>query len=255
MYYSQFGEDRILASLFADRDRGCCVEVGANDGYHGSTTLYFEKLGWDCVLIEPNPALCDILRRDRSAKVFQCAASSTTGTATLQMAIGEGLAHAVSTICEGPDAERELRKHGFDLRPVSVDIRRLDDIFVEADVQTVDFMSIDVEGHELAALQGVDLQRWKVGILIIEENRLFGDRKVRRHLRDAGYVRFFKTGVNDWYTHRSDPRFARRAGTMAHYRSVAKGTAALLRIQGGRLLKKIPGVEAAYRAIRRRGQG
>ena len=45
MYYSQFGEDRLLAEIFHDKARGQCVEVGANDGFHGSTSLYFEKLG------------------------------------------------------------------------------------------------------------------------------------------------------------------------------------------------------------------
>ena len=57
MFHSQFDEDRILNGIFAGKSPGICVEVGANDGVHGSNTLFFEKLGWQCVLIEPNPML------------------------------------------------------------------------------------------------------------------------------------------------------------------------------------------------------
>ena len=65
MYYSQFGEDEILEWLFADRATGVAVEVGANDGVHGSTTLTFEKKGWQCILVEPTPQLVEAIRASR----------------------------------------------------------------------------------------------------------------------------------------------------------------------------------------------
>jgi len=70
MYYSQFGEDRLLDKLFEGRRRGVCVEVGANNGVDGSTTLYFEEIGWDCILVEPNPALCREVRARLKARLF-----------------------------------------------------------------------------------------------------------------------------------------------------------------------------------------
>ena len=67
-YYSQFGEDRILDRLFRGKRKGFCVEVGANNGVDGSTTLHFEELGWDCILVEPNPTLCRELRAHVSTR-------------------------------------------------------------------------------------------------------------------------------------------------------------------------------------------
>ncbi|MCW3018515.1 MAG: Methyltransferase FkbM, partial [Solirubrobacterales bacterium] len=55
--HAQFGEDRILAEIFGARADGCCVEVGANDGRTGSASYLFEKRGWQCLLVEPIPAL------------------------------------------------------------------------------------------------------------------------------------------------------------------------------------------------------
>jgi hypothetical protein len=57
-FHSQFGEDQILARLFADTKVGTCVDVGAHDGIQLSNSYYFEQIGWHCVLVEPAPHLC-----------------------------------------------------------------------------------------------------------------------------------------------------------------------------------------------------
>jgi FkbM family methyltransferase len=251
MYHSQFGEDRILAGIFHDTLRGCCVEVGANDGRHGSTTLYFEENGWDCVLIEPNAELCRQLRTHRVGQVFECAASDAEGTATLQVAEGGAFAHSLSTISEAPDAKRTIKRHGFGTRPVAVRTRRLDNILAEAGLSQIEFLSIDVEGHELSVLRGFSLERWQPRILIIEDNSFLGRSQVQRHLREHGYVRFHRTGVNDWYAHRQNRALAGRAGGLHYYRALAIGRAWILRIWAAHLIKKIPGTERAYRAVKR----
>lgn len=251
MYYSQFGEDRLLAEIFEGRARGHCVEVGANDGYHGSTSLYFEKLGWNCVLVEPNPALCAKLRADRSGKVFECAASNIEGIATLQLAEGAELAHALSSISDDPDTKRILRRHGYGTRPVEVATRRLDDILDEAGFREIDFITIDVEGHELSALRGFSLERWRPTILIIEDNGLFGDKPVQRHLKNHGFVRFHRTGVNDWYTHSSNETLAARGRGWDYVKALIKGRLFLVRHASAQRVKKIPGTERLYRRLQR----
>jgi hypothetical protein len=74
--HAQFAEDRILAEIFRDRVDGCCVEVGANDGVTGSASYMFEKKGWQCLLVEPIPALAQEIRKHRACTVVNCAASS-----------------------------------------------------------------------------------------------------------------------------------------------------------------------------------
>lgn len=250
MFYSQFKEDEILARIFGDQPSGVCVEVGANDGVHGSTTLFFEQKGWDCILVEPNPSLADQLREVRSGRVFECAASSHTGSAILQMAEGEGLAHAVSTIENSDAATNTLRKHGAVVRPVKVTIRRLDDILAEAGVERIDFMSIDVEGHELEALKGFSIDRWRPGIMILEDNSNFRDHSVRDHLAARGYRRFRRSGVNDWYGRPDDMRFAGRWRRLKYLRSAvqAGGSLGWARFKGR--LATIPGVLPLVQRLR-----
>lgn len=250
MYYSQFGEDKILLDLLGQKSRGTCVEVGANDGVHGSTTLFFEKRGWNCVLVEPNPALCDELRRQRSAQVFECAASSQAGTATLQIAEGAALAHAVSTICEGDQAHRILRSHGVVTKPTLVEMRRLDDILEESRISLLDFISIDVEGHELEVLKGFSLDRWNPTIVIIEDNSLFKDSRAKSHLRHLGYVPFLRTGVNDWYARKENKTLISRNYRRDYFISMIQSRALMLKVRLKAKIKRIPGASKLHRIIK-----
>lgn len=208
-YYSQFGEDRILSRIFTGKRQGVCVEVGANDGVTDSVTYHFEKLGWRCILVEPNPDLCRLIRANRSGLLYECAASDETGFATLHIAEGAARAHGVSTICDDERAQRQIKGYGFTSRPVQVSKRRLDDLLEESNIENeIDFVSIDVEGHEYEVLQGFTLKRWKPKILVIEDNSNRSDPAVRSYLAQHDYVPFKRTGVNDWFASRSDSRLS-----------------------------------------------
>lgn len=247
-WFAQFGEDHVLARLFAGHAVGACVEVGANDGVTGSNTLYFEQRGWSCVLVEPNPDLARLLRQTRSGHVFECAASRSEGIATLQLAEGDGFAHAVSTIGNDDRARASVRAHGFRSRPIEVRTRMLDDILSEAGIAPgFEFLTLDVEGHELEALGGLSLDRWKPQLLIVEDNTRFGDVPVRRHLARADYVRFHRTGVNDWYAHRSNRAMVRDARWFRYARATIGARAGMAQ---SRLAGRLARVAAIRRAVR-----
>jgi FkbM family methyltransferase len=205
VFYSQFGEDRLLSRIFRGRDIGVCIEVGANDGVTDSNTLYFEEKGWNCILIEPNSDLCQKIREIRTATLFECAASNKEGTTTLHVAEGAERSHGVSTICCDENSLNKIKTYGFTFKPVSVLTRTLDSILEETKlVEPIDFMSIDIEGHELEAFKGFSIERWMPRIIIVEDNSNFRDRTISHHLGQFGYVRFKRTGVNDWYGKKGD---------------------------------------------------
>lgn len=246
IYYSQFGEDRLLDKLFQGKRQGICIEVGANNGVDGSTTLHFEKLGWDCILIEPNPTLCGQLRAKRKALLFECAASSVSGTAILHVAVGAEQSHAVSALGDERKPAQILKEHGFRTAPVEVVTRRLDEILDEAQPSAgIDFVSIDVEGHELELLKGFSLDRWRPMVLIIEDNSPFWKNEVRDYLRAVGYVRFRRTGVNDWYAHVSNWALTGSGRRLAYYPSMVCGRALTLALKAvtpiAPALQRVPG--------------
>jgi FkbM family methyltransferase len=198
---AQFGEDRILDQIFYGRDRGYCVEVGAYDGRIGSTTLLFEQKGWQCLLVEPIPELVQEIRKTRRSIVKNCAASSERGETTLFLA---ETAEQMSTLEPDPAHHEWVHAVGGTIREITVRTARLDDLLDEADFPELDFITIDVEGHELEVLRGLSLDRFRPRIVILEENVSLRASSVARHMAVHGYVNFKRTGVNEWYAREAD---------------------------------------------------
>lgn len=206
--HAQFGEDKILAEIFARRTTGCCVEVGANDGRTGSATYLFEKKGWRCLLVEPIPYMVEEIRKHRSCAVVNCAASSQAGEATFFVA---ETVEAISGIDLTPERAEWIRQEGGTITQMTVRTATLNSLLEEAGFEQVDFVTIDVEGHELSVLEGFDLERFRPRILIVEDNSIDGDAGVARHMAARGYVHFKRTGVNEWYAQRTDSELVKPA--------------------------------------------
>lgn len=195
MVYAQHGEDELLASRFPQR-HGVFVEVGAADGVQGSNSLFFEERGWSGVLVEPNPYFAARCRDQRINQVAEYAV--TAPDAPRQQSF--------QVVRENPqlsglelDAET-IRVHGVqDVEVVSVACRTLDEVLREyLGDKLIDFVTIDVEGHEWSVIQGFSLDVWQPSVVIIERN-FHPDLRIFAHMWGHGYAYTRTTGVNDWF--------------------------------------------------------
>lgn len=160
MFYSQFGQDKILFEICQRQTSGFCVEVGANNGIDDSTPLFLETIGWKCILVEPNPSLCQNIRDARNALLYEYAASNQSDTRTLYVVEGAARSDGLSTISTNEEAHATIKKHGFISSAVQVHAMTLDEILIDAQVNCdIDFISIDVEGHEYEVLEGFPLTK------------------------------------------------------------------------------------------------
>ena len=78
-----------------------------------------------------------------------------------------------------------------------VPVRTLDSILGEAGLTSFDFLSIDIEGNELPALQGLSLERFRPALIIIEDH--VHDLSRHRFFTGKGYRLVDRTGCNGWY--------------------------------------------------------
>src|SRR5262249_46658886 len=142
---------------------GFFVEVGANEPHNGSQSWQFEQAGWNGVLVEPQPDLAENLRQVRRARVFAAACSGPANA-------GRTMTFHVS----GPHSSLngELAVPGVVAHStIKVAVRTLDDILHEAAAPSpIDFVSIDVEGHEVEVLRGFDLHHWRPRLILIEDH-------------------------------------------------------------------------------------
>src|SRR5271155_4834851 len=164
--FAQNGEDVVLNRALGQVRNGRYVDVGANHPTDDSATRAFYDRGWRGICVEPVPSLADLLRRERPGDIVIEAAvsSSPTESHTLHEVPGTGLSTGIGEIS---DAHHHA---GYEVRDVEVQARTLDDILSEAgwEGEDIHFLSIAVEGGESGVLQGIDLQRWRPWILVIE---------------------------------------------------------------------------------------
>jgi FkbM family methyltransferase len=190
------GEDGTFqAEYFASEPPGFFVEVGASDPVVYSQTNALEQRGWTGVLVEPLPERAQLLRARRKAKVFELVCSSPDDE-------GKQLQFYVSGIYSS--LRPGLVTANASLKDViTVRATTLDHILREANAPTpIDFVSIDVEGHEIAVLDGFDLAYWRPRLLMVED--LAMDLKLHRYIESRGYTWFRRTLLNGWYAPRED---------------------------------------------------
>ncbi|MFM9073441.1 MAG: FkbM family methyltransferase [Cyanobium sp.] len=198
---SEDGEEIFLYNFFNRKRSGFYVEIGAFNGVELSNTYFFEAIGWDGILIEPDPSLyrqC-LLSRPNS-KVINAAASDREGSLQFTCATGrEWLSFS------GEDKAREERiiANGGTINKLQVPCLTLNEILKDVHGE-IDFVSLDVEGHELSVLKGFDLDRFRPRVIVIEQNDLDTDSPVSNLLRHHGYRKKLHLGSNSFYVHQDD---------------------------------------------------
>jgi len=138
------------------------------------------------------PVLEKLVRARPNVRFRAAAVSDLTGSADLQVPVfGSRRVTAQSSLAHGFDGQ-----HGVRVEKVSVPTVRLDD---EVGGRRVDFVKIDVEGHEMSVLHGASatLRKYLPPMLIeIEQRHLDCPIKdVFREIDDIGYVLYFIDGA------------------------------------------------------------
>jgi hypothetical protein len=64
-------------------------------------------------------------------------------------------------------------------------------------IDHIDFISIDTGGNELETLEGFDLLKWKVKLLVVQNN--FDEPYIKNYLSKFGYEFKERHGVNDFF--------------------------------------------------------
>src|SRR5438105_3092658 len=180
-------ESLLVWDYFQRRTDGKFVDVGANHPVKGNQTWFLEAQGWSGILIEPNPDLCQLLREQRPrSRVFQAAVCSPgqEGEAELHLAVDA--------------AKSSLRPewdHALTGKRVLVPTRTLNSMLTEAGIEHIDFLSLDVEGMELEALRGLDLDRYRPQLIMVEDH--FYNYQKHFYLRGKGYKLVKRTHYNN----------------------------------------------------------
>jgi FkbM family methyltransferase len=206
--YSVFDEELIIRDFFQDRRGGFFVDIGCAWPIRSSNTYYLEKhLGWTGIGIDALPDYAEAWREKRPASRFFnfLVTDRVSDAEPFYKSTGLGLSSVTRRNARG-------QKFGDDLpvEKIQVPATTLDALLEHEGITEVDLLAMDIEGHELTALGGMDLARFQPELVVAEGKRP----AVRRYLSYHGYELIEKyldfDLVNDYFRpRRSGPVPAR----------------------------------------------
>jgi FkbM family methyltransferase len=196
--FSQMSQDLWVLYRTSSRTKGFFVEVGSCHPTDLNNTFLLESTyAWDGILIEPNPNMADLLRAQRKSQVLERA-----------VADGEVIELHLSENPEFSSTKSQLSKETHRLHEptgevILVKCATLTDLLTEGGCPSnFDFLSLDIEGGELFALESLNLDQFRPKLISVEHN--FGSSRalIAKYLSSNDYVLdplSSKSSWDDWY--------------------------------------------------------
>lgn len=205
--FATHGEDLILQELLLRMHHrveiGFYVDVGAFHPWQFSNTADLYRRGWSGIAVEPNPYMAALFRDERPRDVVvEAAISSRSGSGTLY-SFGEW---ASSSTLDPQWAESVTRTQGVEVAEErTVATLTLVDLFERylPEGRGIDFLSVDVEGLDLAVLESNDWTRFRPVVVAVEEYEMDlqnpGASLVNRLLVPHGYRLVIRAVLTNFY--------------------------------------------------------
>lgn len=166
-FYSQSGEDAILAHLLFGDDSGFYVDVGAFHPIIYSNTCYFYQRGWMGINIEPTPGQTELFKKLRPRDInLACAVAKTEERIHLTTFDDAALNSAKKQMIDRHVKIWQLRTAG----EIVVKAYPLAEILKTymPPGRELTFLSVDVEGMELNVLESNDWDRFRPRFVAVE---------------------------------------------------------------------------------------
>jgi len=196
--YSQHNEELITRDFFQDRREGYFLDVGCAWPMKDSNTYFLEReLGWSGIGVDALPEYAKAWEQERpKSRFFNYLVTDHAGSP--EKFFRSELPGISATAPRKTFSGREI-KH-TEIRVPTITLTKL---LEDNRVGRIDFLSIDIEGAELQALAGFDIERFRPELVCIEWFHV-GREKVVAYFAAHGYERIERylkyDEANDYFT-------------------------------------------------------
>ena len=157
-----------VLSFFDKKYKGKFVDIGCFHPTRHNNTFEMYKLGWKGINIDLNPLTIELFNYFRTKDININAAISDNEETKKLYFIDE--LNTQKTL-----EENHLKflkdHHGVREKDISlkdIKTKKLDKILENYNFYNIDFMNVDVEGHELNILNSIDFMKYKIQFICIE---------------------------------------------------------------------------------------
>lgn len=187
--FSGNGEDIILCEyLFAGKQKGFFVDVGAFHPKIISNSYKLSKRGWVGINIDPNPQAMNLFKKYRKKDTnLRLGISDTAEKKTYYNFAFSG----ANTFDEEFAQEKMSKKWNKLISKEEIQCLPLKDILTEhAPKSKIDLLDVDVEGHDLNVLKSNDWDRFRPSVVLVEDKEFRqkpGFSEIYQYLKDRRY--------------------------------------------------------------------
>lgn len=191
--------DLKLIEAIKPRRNGYFVELGANDGIRQSNTFKLQRhFGWSGLLIEPSPRRfldCVENRAFGDRPEVRCAACVPFDfnqrfieiEDSDLMSVAKGLLVSDQQAIQHADYGKRFLKNTDFRFSYGANARTLTSLLDEVNSpSSFELLSLDVEGNELAVLQGLNFNKYRPQWILVESR----SPEIEIYLTDSGYSKF-----------------------------------------------------------------
>ncbi|MGF1750747.1 FkbM family methyltransferase [Vibrio cionasavignyae] len=207
--YSQCGEDMIVAFVFEvlGIDTPFYVDIGAHNSEFINNTKYFYDKGATGINIEPDPSLYNSFCKGRARDINL---NIGIGLEKSEMNFYRMNASALNTFCK-ETAYSYAEKGKYEVEEViKVNVDTINSVFNQyCNEKGIDFLSVDVEGHDESIIRSIDYSRYSPKVIIVETAEFSESGVTKKNtdigdfLLNKGYFLYGDTNINSIFVLRS----------------------------------------------------
>ncbi len=196
---SQFGEENILINLFKKNFKGFYLDIGCFHPTKFNNTNKMYNSGWSGINIDLNPLTIELFNFARPKDINICAPLSNHSKPKKIY-----IHHDLSSQNTLSLNHVKWMKKNFGINKLDkkiVKTQKLKKILDKYKIKKIDFLNIDIEGHEYEVISSINLKKYKIKVIcieVIEDNKIQKSNKKRifSYLKKNGYKKVLKIKEN-----------------------------------------------------------
>ena len=165
---SQFNEDKKILKLFDKAHKGVYLDIGCYHPTRLNNTLSLYRKGWRGMNVDLNQLTIDMFNYARPGDINICAAISNKKTKKKLYYLGDLDPKNTLDLKHKSWVKTHFNISNKDIKTRYVKTLRLDKILDKHNFKEIDFMNIDIEGHEIEVLKSINFRKIKVNVVCVE---------------------------------------------------------------------------------------
>lgn len=163
-YFSFSGVDILIQNIFRNKEKGFYIDIGCQHPIRNNNTYLLYKKGWSGINVDLDQGNIDLFNSSRTSDHnVSIAVSNKVGEVDLFYFHEKS---PINTIDEKTSQFQNAKVKSIK----KVKTNTLNNIIKSSNYsdKKFDFLSIDVEGHELQVLQGLDFSIYSPDVIVVE---------------------------------------------------------------------------------------